>query len=67
VNRPLASANRSSADADPPHILLRSESVSKMFAFLEISELGSYIEDEMRLKSDANRLICRTHVVQMLV
>jgi hypothetical protein len=51
MNLPLASANCSSADTDALHILQRPESVSKLCAFLEISDLGSRIEDEMPTSS----------------
>jgi hypothetical protein len=44
----------------PPHFLQRPESVSKTSAILEISDLGSHIEDEMSTHG-------KTHVVQMLV
>jgi hypothetical protein len=49
VNLPLASANHSNADADAPSYSSTpvSKSVSKMCVFLEISDLDSYIEDEM--------------------
>jgi hypothetical protein len=62
VNLSFASAAHISADANAP-----SESVSKMCAFL-----GSDIEDEMPTRlpshtSDGDRLIYKTHVVQMLV
>jgi hypothetical protein len=46
-NLPLASANHSSAEAYASHILQRSQSVFKMCAFLKISDLENYIEDEM--------------------